>query len=85
MTMIQVGTRTYVRLADIESVSSLTELSDLSKVRTARKEGRAVVLTGKTNCTAVFLTDGKVILTSASAKLIRDRIQAADMTSVLFY
>ena len=83
MTMIQVGTRTYVRLADIVSVSCVTELADLSRVRTAREEGRAVVLTGKTNCTAVFLTDGKVILTSVSAKLIRDRIQAADMISIL--
>ena len=50
MTMIQVGTRTYVRLADIVSVSCLTELADLSRVRTSREELRAVVLTWKTNC-----------------------------------
>ena len=82
MTMVQIGPRTYVRHQDIVSVSSLTDLEGMSKIRDALNQGRAIVLTGKQNCTVVALADGKIVLTPVSAKTIRERMQAADWSCI---
>lgn len=82
MTMVQIGTRTYVRQNDIIKVIGLADMNDLSGLANARQEGKIVAIGGKSHCTAVFLADGKIVLTSLAPKTARNRIQAADWKNV---
>lgn len=58
--MIQIGSGSYVRRADITQVIALTDMRDMSEIKNAYANGKVLVIAGRNHCTAIYLADGRI-------------------------
>lgn len=80
--MIQIGSGSYVRRADITQVIALTDMRDMSEIKNAYANGKVLVMAGRNHCTAIYLADGRIFISPVAAKTIRSRMQAADWSNI---
>ena len=75
MKMINIGRHTMVHRGGIAQIIDLADMADKTILIQAKHEGRLKVLPGRPGRSAVFLYNGKIVLTPLSAKTIFAHIQ----------
>ena len=81
--MIKIGKGTFVRHDDIVRVAALSDIQDMSEIKCGLANGTVIAIARRSHCSAVFLSDGKIIISPVAAKTIKSRIQAADWSNIL--
>lgn len=80
--MIQIGSGSYVRHADITQVISLTEMRDMSEIKCAYTNGQVFVIAERHHCSSIYLAAGRIFISPVSATTIRNRMLAADWSNI---
>lgn len=80
--MIQIGTGTFVRHDDIVRVAALSDIQDMSEIKCGLANGNVIAIAGRSHCTGVFLSDGKIVISPVAARTIKSRMHAADWSNI---
>ncbi len=80
--MIQIGKGTFVRHDDIVRVAALSDIQDISEIKCGLANGTVIAIAGHSHCSAVFLSDGKIIISPVAAKTIKSRMRAVDWSGI---
>lgn len=80
--MIQIGKGTFVRHDDIVRVTALSDIQDMSDIKCGLANGYVIAITGRSHCSAVFLSDGKIIISPVAAKTIKSRMCAVNWSGI---
>lgn len=80
--MIQIGKGTFVRRDDIVRMAALSDIQDMSEIKCGLANGNVIAITGRAHCAAVFLSDGKIVISPVAARTIKSRMQAADWSNI---
>ena len=82
--LVQIGRRAFVMPKNIVKIISISEIHDRAELDDAQKNGNLIPLRVSLLRTAVFLTNGKIILAGLSAKTLQKRLLAAQHCSDAF-